>query len=127
MDDGDLVSQTVRSAQGEGAEVLVVWDGPYPIGFEGARATGSSRHAGNDAARILPALLGESFLVLRAGDVLRAGSVDRARRALVESGGLAVAVDGVRLLCTSAARGLSLADASTWNEVLDRVAARRPA
>jgi hypothetical protein len=63
----------------------------------------------------------------RTGDVLRAVSVDRERRALVESGGLAVAVDGVRLLCTSAAPGLSLADASTRDEVLYRVAARRPA
>lgn len=124
IEDGDLAAQTVEASQRAGGQVVVVWDGPVPVGFPGARTTGTSGHAGRDAARLLPALLADCFIVLRAGDVLTAELVDRGRRELAASGDVAVTVDGIRMLCTSAARGLRLADARSWGGVLDRVAAR---
>ncbi|MFA5884002.1 MAG: glycosyltransferase family 4 protein [Acidimicrobiia bacterium] len=127
LEDGDLVVRTVERAQDCGARVTVVWDGPVPPSFPGARTTGTSRHAGLDAARLLPALISPCFVVLRAGDVVAPGILERARRTLVETGASAVTVDGVRVALSAAARGLRLADAATWADVLDRVAARRPA
>lgn len=124
IEDGDEAARTIRSAQDQGAEVTVVWDGPVPVSFVGARTTGTSGHAGSDAARILSTLLGQSFTVLHAGETLSAGLLDRATRLLAEGRQLAVTIDRVRVVCTSAARGLLLADAATWTEVLDRIEAR---
>jgi hypothetical protein len=70
---------------------------------------------------------GQRFLVSRAGDSLSPGLLDRGCRLLAETGHLEETMDGVRVLCTAAARGLFLADADSWSQVLDRIATRSPA
>ncbi len=100
-----------------------MWDGPFGLSFAGADTTGTSGHAGPDAARILSTLLGDCFLVLRAGDVLPPGAVARALTELARSDRASVTVDGVRLLCSAAARGLPLVGWPSWEAVLPARAA----
>jgi glycogen(starch) synthase len=126
IEDGDGVGATVASVQEQGAVVALLWDGPIAPQSPSAdgRTVGASGHASDDAGRLLATLAGECFFVIRAGEVLTPAWVDRARRGLVAGGGVAVTVDGRRLLASRTARGLRLDGARSWDEVLDRVAVR---
>jgi glycosyltransferase involved in cell wall biosynthesis len=126
IEDGEDVAMTVANVQEQGATPTLVWDGPIgpPSPSPDGRTVGSSRKAGADAARILSTLLGQCFFILGAGDRLPDGWLDRARRELVASGKLSVTMEGRSLVVARAARGLLLGDARTWDDILDRVAAR---
>lgn len=118
---GTELDRTIADALAEAPDVTVIWSGPRRPAIAGVHVVDSVGTVGTDAARFLSTVLDDAVALVRVGDRLPVGVLDRARCAMAATGVSAIVVDGLPVFSARVTRGSDLSDCATWGQVVQRL------